>query len=64
MDPWDDKESNAVKRFIDKPMAETTVGDTLIMHAGVAFISIGIGLTVQGLLSMFQNSLRKGQHNQ
>lgn len=63
MDPWDDKKSNAVKRFIDKPMAETTVGDTLVMHACVAVISIGIGLTVQGLLSMFQNGSRKGHSN-
>ncbi len=44
------------KEWLNKPMQDTTIGDTLLLHTGGAVISIVVGLTVTGWIEILRRS--------
>lgn len=49
-----DDEDRSVRKYFKKPMAETTIGDTLVLHACTVVISIFVGMSIQSWIHFIQ----------
>lgn len=53
-----------VKDFLTKPMAETTIGDHMIIHASVIVMSIFIHMSFQGWIVFLHDRMNNTAYNE
>lgn len=49
------KKKSAFMTYLSKPMHETTIADTLLIHATTVILTITIGISVQGWIALAQD---------